>query len=538
MNHTLLPRNDAMHPFLQKHLSSVTGWLNGFDRLRCRGTLRMLSHTGGFASFLRLIGVKIKDFGPFVRETTERVCQASEAVARAAGRPVIYVPSAASNKEEIARQIMERDEVRSGLVCVLRCVEPCISYDVRKWGSPELKLGTRKCLHPYHYQVHPVFGFMHVRVQSWMPMTVHVYVNGREWLARRMDVAKLGYRRAGNCFTALSDPEEAQRLFDQLLRTQWPAALDELASAANPAWRDIFAKCPQSYYWSVDASEWATDVMFKTPELLAAVYPNLVRHGMLNLGSRDVLRFLGRKAPQADERGRRGQPLKLHARLTAEVNTDLAQRAEGVRIKHRVNTNSIKMYDKQGSVLRVETTLNKPRDMKVYRPKEGDEGGEKAWRYLRKGVADLWRRGQLCQSANERYLTAMATVDHPTPLGQLAEKLCRSTTWSGKPARGLNPLGGQDAVLLEAVNRGEFILTGFRNRDLRTLLYATETTDPKEARRRSGAVTRQLRLLRAHGLIHKVPKTHRYQVSENGRKAITALLTARAADTAKLAAAA
>ena len=118
MNHTLLPRNDAMHPFLQKHLSSVTGWLNGFDRLRCRGTLRMLSHTGGFASFLRLIGVKIKDFGPFVRETTERVCQASEAVARAAGRPVIYVPSAASNKEEIARQIMERDEVRSGLVCV------------------------------------------------------------------------------------------------------------------------------------------------------------------------------------------------------------------------------------------------------------------------------------------------------------------------------------------------------------------------------------------------------------------------------------
>src|SRR5205823_9493466 len=139
-----------------------------------------------------------------------------------------------------------------------------------------------------------------------------------------------------------------------------------------------------------------------------------------------------------------------------------AQRIEGMRVKHRVNTNSIKMYDKQGSVLRVETTINQPRDMKVYRPKEGDEGGKKDWRYLRKGVADLWRRGQVCQGANARYLTALSAADHPTPLGQLTKDLCRRTTFSGKPVRALNPLAEQDAALLQAVSGGQFVLTGFR----------------------------------------------------------------------------
>jgi hypothetical protein len=405
---------------------------------------------------------------------------------------------------------------------------PCFSYSVRKWGSPELKGGTRKCLHYYHYLMDPTFGFMNVRVQSWMPMTIHVCINGREWLARRMEEAGLGYRRADNCFTALEDPRAASRLFDLFLRINWPPELNRLSAAAHPARQRILSEFRQDYYWSVQESEWASDVMFKDAVALAQVYPHLIRHGMLSLGSRDVLRFLGRK---------------LHQNLQAEVSTDLRERIEGVRIKHRVATNSIKMYDKQGSVLRVETTINQPRDMKVYRPKEGDEGGEKAWRYLRRGVADLWRRGELCQAANERYLDAMAAVRQAAPLGELTERLCRAVHWrAGKSrrqrVRGLNPLGREDATLLESVSRGEFTLTGFRNRDLRGFLYGGEPTDARQARQRSGAVTRKLRLLRAHGLIRKVPHTQRYLVTDKGRLQIAALLTARAADTAKLAAAA
>jgi hypothetical protein len=521
-----------MNLFLQRHDSSVTGMLSGFDRLRFRGTLRMLAHTGGFASFLRIIGVKLHEFGRWVEQTTAAIRRATEELAREAGRPVKYLSGPCLSKEDLARQIAHQDGIKRGLICVLSCVEPCFSYSVQGRGAPHLKGGTRRCLHYYHYLIDPCFGFMHVRVQSWMPMTMHICVNGREWLSRRLEQAKMSYRRAENCFTELGDPRTAQRLFDGMLRTNWRKELNRLAGVAHPALASVLGDCRQEYYWSSEESEWASDVMFKTPALLARIYPGLVRQGMLGLGSREVLRFLGRQVTPS------GRP---SVKLTAEVSTELRERIEGVRVKHRVGTNSIKMYDKQGSVLRVETTINKPRDMKVYRPREGDEAGPKAWRYLRKGVADLWRRGELCQSANERYLQAMASVQQTTALGELSASLCRRARWSAGGAktvtvRALNPLSEPDGALLQAINRGEFTITGLRNRDLCHLLYPVAAKDEKESRRRSAAVTRKLRMLRAHGLLRKIPKTHRYMVSDQGRTKIMVLLAARAADINKLAA--
>jgi len=236
------------------------------------------------------------------------------------------------------------------------------------------------------------------------------------------------------------------------------------------------------------------------------------------------MRFLGSKAVR--EQG-------PHGNFTGEVVTDLKRRLEGTRIKHRLNRNWIKMYDKQGSVLRVETVINDPRDMKVYRTKEGDEGGQKSWQRLRKGVADIHRRAEISQAANERYVEALATVDESRSLAELAQAVCEPVSWQGKRVRGLNPLATEDARLLETTNRGEFTINGFRNRDLRGLLFTNTPTDEAEQRRQSAATTRRLRLLRAHGLIHKVPKTHRYQVSPHGREIINALLAARQASIAK-----
>ena len=174
--------------------------------------------------------------------------------------------------------------------------------------------------------------------------------------------------------------------------------------------------------------------------------------------------------------------------------------------------------------------------MKVYRTKEGNEGGEKSWQQLRKGVADLQRRAEISQAANERYVEALASVDDSRSLSELAEAVCEPVKWQGKRARALNPLAAEDGRLLQAVNRGEFAINGFRNRDLRELLFPKQPADEAEQRRQSAAITRKLRLLRAHGLIHKVAKTHRYQLSPHGRETINALLTARQASTATLAA--
>ena len=517
-----------MNTFVQRHHNSVTGVLNGFDRVRFRGSLRWLCYADGLGRYLSSMKVLLKDFSDFSLGITGRICHAAKQIAASAGRPAEYLASSSLSKEERARAIAKQDGIEEGLICVLSAVEPCRSFQIRRDRSRKalvLQSAMRKCLHYYFYWIHPQWGFCHARLQTWFPMTVQVCINGREWLSRQMDAAGLGYLRRGNCFVRIEDVAAAQRLMDRQLRTDWAGALNGLLPQFHPTLGQVIGDPEKyGYYWSIQESEWATDVMFGSASDLARLYPSLIQHATVHLGSREVLRFLGRQVPLTG-----GVP----TRFNGEVSSDLRQRPEGVRIKHRVNGNSIKMYDKQGSVLRIETTLNNPDDLRVYRPREGDPDGPKSWRVLRRGVADAYRRAEVCQQANDRYLESLSLIEDSTPLGQLTARLCQPVRWKKQRVRGLNPLSPDDTALLEAVNRGEFLLNGFRNRDLRQLLFGT-SDDPAARRRQSAAVTRKLRMLRAHGLIRKVPRTHRYLLSEKGQQCITALLAAQAADTAKL----
>ena len=418
-----------------------------------------------------------------------------------------------------------------GLVAIFSAVEPCWSYEIHKDRQSKklvLRGGPRKCLHYYHYYLDAEVGLYQTRLQTWFPFTLHVNLNGREWLTRQLDAAGSGYVRRDNCLTQVEDFARAQALLDEQSRVDWPRLLSRLTGPVHRTHDRLFARCPVPYYWSVEQSEWASDVLFRSAADLARWYPLWVRHGLLRLGSADVMRFLGRHTPVTPGK---------YGRFAGEVVTDVKERVEGVRVKHRVNDNSVKMYDKQGTVLRVETTLNNARDLKVYRPKEGDEAGAKDWRALRKGVADLHRRGEVSQAANARYLSSLALVAETRPLGELVAAVCQPGRWQGRPVRALNPLGSADGALLAAVYRGEFVVTGFRNRDVRALLYGAPAS-AVAGKRQASAVTRSLRLLRAHGLIQRVPKTHRYRLSDHGRTVIGALLTARDADVTSLAQAA
>ena len=148
-------------------------------------------------------------------------------------------------------------------------------------------------------------------------------------------------------------------------------------------------------------------------------------------------------------------------------------------------------------------------------------------------MADFYRRAEVSRAATERHLTALAAVHVQTPLKEQAAKVCRPVRREGQRYRALNPLADNDAQLMAIVNRGEFSLNGFRNRDVRFHLYGV-SEDKEQGRRQMAAVGRRLRLLRAHGLIAKVSKTHRYVVTEKGRNVMTALLAARQASTEQL----
>jgi hypothetical protein len=530
MNQQTSPTVTGVPPaFLNRFGNSVTGVLSGFDRLRLRGTLRHLFQPTVMEAYLNACRVLIKNFGIFAQGLTARIKAAAYAAAERAGRPFRYLPYSQTSKEDLARQIARKDGIASGLIAIFSALENCLSYSVR--GDRQTKhihlvLEPRKCLHLYHYFLHPELGLCHVRVQTWFPFTVDVCLNGRDRLARQMDEAGLAYRQRDNCFVWVEQASRAQALLDQQLRTHWPRVLERLLDQAHPLHKEICRPIAQTYYWTASASEYATDLLFRDAPSLAALYPRLVHHGLRTFASPDVMRFLGRKTPSTGS---------VNGNFGGEVISDLKHRPEGIRVKHSLNSNSIKMYDKEGSVLRIETTINKTEEFRVYRAKQGEPCGKKAWRPLQRSVGELWRRAQVSAAANQRYLQALASVTEKTPVGEAAAGVCRAVLKDGRRHRALNPWGEKDAALLQAVSRGEYAINGLRNRDIRRQLWA-KTSSAQLQQRRAAAVTRQLRLLRAHGLLRKVSGTHRYVLTENGRKIVTALLSARQADVEQLSA--
>ena len=517
-----------MQTFLQRFGGIVLGVLSGFDRLVFKGKLRQLYSPNGMNCYLAANHVLRKDFKAHARTVTDRVVQASlVAQAKELGR-YRYLKSSQISKEEAAREIAAAHGVKEGLVGVLQCVEPCWTFDLKSRDRLLTVQGEMgKCSQLYHYYLHPQFGWMHVRLQTWFPFEMQVYVNGREWLARQMDQEGLKYRRSDNKILWVDDWPRAQELFNQQLQVSWPALLDSLQQQVHPLHPGHLGQLPLGYNWTVFASEWATDVAFRSREDLERWYGRWVRHALLHYDSTQVLRFLG-------------QTGSLRGNGHREVKTDLQRFYEGTRLKHWVNKNSLKLYDHL-NVLRPETTINQPSGFKVFRTKENDPDGDKAWRVLRRNVADLHRRAQVSQAVNERCLEALAAVAETKTVKELAAPLGRRVTApgrAGRKVRALNPLQATDAALLTAISDPRWMVNGLRNRDLVAVLYATGTDDPTEKRKRSARVTRLIRILRGHGLLHKVSKTHRYQVSTAARTTIVALLAAHAATTEQLTSAA
>jgi hypothetical protein len=521
-----------MNEFTSKFNDRISGVLTGFDRLVFRGNL-CLNHETGMKGYLYAKGIPWKEYADHVARISQQVKQACLAPIEACQRPVRYLPGGDDSKQQMARAIAQSDGITGGPVCAFTAVEPCLSWRVignRETRKLTLVRSLRQCLFVYQYWMDPVFGFMSTRVQTWFPFAFYVYANGREWLARQMDEVGLRYQRDDNCFPWIEDFGRAQSLMDEQLKTDWAASLDACVARAHPLFPELCAGYPMQYYWTVFQNEWAMDIVFRDPAQLRHLYPQLIHLGMTCFSSPDVMRFMGKKVGQ-----RKGE---LPGPYGLEVVTDLKVRQEGVRIKHRLGKNSIKLYDKAytacGAVLRSEVTLNAPGQFRVFRHKTGQEEGPMQWRPLRAGVADLHRRTEVCQQAVDRYCTGLARVDDTTTLKELTESIEKGVHWKGRKVRALHPFEPGDLALLTAVNRGEFAINGLRNRDLQPLLFPTTAANPKEFRRRSAAVSRKLRLLRAHGIIHKLPHTHRYQVSDKGRLILNAVLSAQLATTQQL----
>jgi hypothetical protein len=522
-----------MKSFLSRFGSFVLFVLSGFDRLRFAGESRLLNHGRGVQSYLWQQQILFKDFPAHAQHLTQTLRQKTEALAQAEKVPLLPLNSPSTDKEAAALQLAAGPPGPAGRMAVLSCVESCSTYRLRKnsHGLIEPRKEVGKCLHYYHYFQHPQLGLCYVRIQSWFPFSVRVGLNGRDWLAQQLRQRGCAYQRLGNLVLRVQDPTLAQDLLDEQTRTDWPSLLQELVEPVHPLWDYLHTRVRAPYYWMTEQSEWATDLVFRDPEFLAQWYPRWLRHGITALSCRDALHYLGKSVPAQG-----------YGTCTGQAKIDLRARPEGTRLKFWYGSNSIKLYDKEAPrahTLRLETTINDPSGYQVYRTKEGEPAdAPKSWQQLRKGVADLGRRAEVSQACNQRLAESLASVADTTALGKLLEPLSKPV-WdaAGRRHRALNPTAGPDGELLRAVAHGEFLLNGFRNRDLRKLLCPA-TPDARVRRQQAAALTRKLALLRAHGLIVKIQKTHRYRLSAEGQRVTTALLTAYEADINRLASAA
>jgi hypothetical protein len=506
---------------MELYHDKIQGAISGLDRIRFRGTLRWLASERGMRTFMRSTKILLKDFSGWVAGLTALVRQSCEDQADAMGIEKRYLRSSGIDKEKLARQIAKEQGITEGSICLLSVLEPCIAPQVKGNKASqklELVMAPRKCVFLYHYFNDPEFGFGHVRIQSWVPFNVFICINGRHWLERQLNKHSIGYIKDGNCFPWIEDVAAAQRLLEEQLKTDWAKMLNRLALEACPGLSKVLMPYDPYYYWSADETEWATDIMFKSRLSLDSLYPLVLHHAMRISDSPTVMRYMGRRDIS-------------YGHAPQEVMTDCRRFYEGFRVKHWRNCNSVKMYNKSGSLLRIETTINYTRDFKVFRQPENDTTKPASWLPMRKGVSDLHRRCEVSQQCNERYADAMAAAQIDEKLKEVVTGVCNKTTKKGKCYRGLNPWQEEEYRLLMFLAKGENALNGFRNRDLRHWLYPESKSAGKDSQKKySGRITRRIKLLRVHGLVRKVPKTRRYVLTEKGQTFASALMTVSALD--------
>ena len=496
------------NPFVVKFAASIIAVVGCFDRVIFKGYLpfgddahlnRFVDHT---------LRIPRKDFIPLLEGKADELVAHAKALAAEHGASYQFLQGH-HRKEDLVRQQIRDRRLDEGLVCVLCCMENCRTIKLL-YGQdrPRLAFTYRQQRVLYFYFLDPAFGLRHVRVQTWFPFATQVYVNGHDWLARQLHQVGVAFVQHDNAFTQLDDPAKAQQLADRFAKLPWPQLLDRWTRQVNPLLGQDWLS-GKDYYWVLDQAEYSTDVLFKDRSSLAGLYPRLLDHACLNFSAQDILTFLGRR---------------LHPRFDGEVLTDCKKdRVPGARIKHRVKNNWLKMYDKFGQILRIETVINNPREFKVRRRKQRRGRWQMVWCPMNKGVSNFYHYQRVAQSANGRYLEALAVVQDPLPAYRRVEELTRPKTHSGRSYAGFNPARQQEVGLFAAVLAGGQALQGFRNAEIRRALYG-DAKEHNQRRRESAAVGRQLKRLHVRGLIAKVPRSRRWRVTAKGQSLLGAVV--------------
>jgi hypothetical protein len=480
-----------------RYAENLAGVLSCYDRIVITGTLPGACFADGMTSFLRARNIRIFDYPQFALPLRERIRDNAQALAAEHGAAIEHIAKAHIRKEDVVAKVLAARGDAPGLVHVISAMETCATYQPwhdKRSGRTFLRPDTTKCLHYYFYWMDRELGLIYVRVPTYCPFRLQVYCNGHSWLARRLLRERIEFAAADNAFVRIADFTRAQELADTFKPELLHRQLDRYAQACCPV-LDVFA---QTYHWSIMQAEYSTDLVFKSDKMLGSLYQQLAREAVLSVKAEQVATFLGKK---------------ITPQLAAEIGSRLSTRIEGTCIKHRFDSCSIKIYDKFGRILRLETTTNDVSFFKHHRKVEHRSGPTtREVAPLKKSIYSLIDLRQILLACNQRYLEFLSSLDDHSDGQRLLERLSQPRPDGDRSFKGVNFFDRNDEALLRAVQRPQFNIHGLARRDLAQLL-----PDLSPSR-----LSRQLRRLRVLGLLKRAANTYRYYLTRAGRMAIAA----------------
>jgi hypothetical protein len=486
----------------EKYADQLDGVLACYDRLILTGSLFPFCYAQGMSGYLRSQRIRIFDYPEFAQGLREQIRSNAEALAQANGLEIEFIRKKNFRKEERLQAILKERGQEPGLVHIFSAMEPCTSYKPwhdKKTGQTYLKFDSGKCVHYYFYFIDEQLGLCYLRVPTWCPFRLQFYFNGHNWLAAQLRQKGIGFEMLDNAFTQITDYATANDLAAHFDIEHLHTRLDGFARQYCPVAQGLNL----SYRWSILQAEFSTDLVFKRGQDLQTFYPALLETLTHTVKPDDIATFLGRK---------------LHGNFQGESGNRFNRRILGTRLKHVIGPVSIKMYDKFGLILRIETTTNDVcffRQRRTVHHRNGED--EIRWAPMRKSIYSLAPLQETLSAANQRYLAFISALDLPVGGNENLSGLTQTQVENKHSYKGFNFFADDDARLLRLLLRGEFAICGMSSHDLRSLL----------PEKNNGQISRLLKRLRVHKLIKKVAHRYRYYLTELGRQAASLALKLR-----------
>ena len=492
-----------MSTLIERYKDRIAGCLDCLDRVVITGTLPGICHADGMTRFLFARKIRIFDYTQFAAPLREAIRENAEQSAANCGIEIEFVAKKHIRKEDLVQKVLAKRGDHPGLVHVLSAMESCTAF--KPWHNKTthktfLKPTAGKCLHYYFYFIDKQLGLCYLRVPTWCPSRLQFYFNGHHWLARQLDRKGIGYQRMDNAFVQIDDWDKAQRIADRFNVKSLHRILDRYAKQFCPVLETFAVR----YHWSIMQAEYASDIVFHKVEDLQPLYDTISHTAIHAVKPDHVATFLGRK---------------LHGNFEGELGNHYHTRIEGTRIKHQMaNKAAIKMYDKLGRVLRIETTVNDVSFFKHYRKVEHRDGTSSMEQApLKKNIYSLPILLDKCRAANARYLAFIGQLEDPSPGLKQVKKIAEPKRQNDRSFRGFNVLSADDHRLFLTIARGEFAINGMTNRAIRRVMPG----------KTGSQMSRLLKRLRLHGLLKRIGHTYKYYLTKLGRATVLTALKLR-----------